>query len=74
MISSVISLKSETSSSARCCAIWSGGNNWLPDHLLNALARGGNGDATYYHALLMLAIYSIAVAIGTVALFRRRDA
>jgi ABC-2 type transport system permease protein len=55
-------------------AIWSGGNNWLPDHLLNALARGGNGDATYYHALLMLAIYSIAVAIGTVALFRRRDA
>ena len=55
-------------------AIWSGGNNWLPDHLLNALAHGGNGDSTYYHALLMLAIYALAVAAGIVALFRRRDA
>ena len=55
-------------------AIWSGGSNWLPDHLLSELARGGNADATYYHALLMLAIYAVAVAAGTVALFRRRDA
>ena len=55
-------------------AIWSGGSNWLPDHLLNALVHGGNGDATYYHSLLMLAIYSLVVAAGTVMLFRRRDA
>jgi ABC-type transport system involved in multi-copper enzyme maturation permease subunit len=55
-------------------AIWSGGSNWLPAHLLNALAHGGNGDSTYYHALLMLALYSVAIAAGIVTLFRRRDA
>jgi ABC-type transport system involved in multi-copper enzyme maturation permease subunit len=55
-------------------AIWSGGNNWLPDHLLGALVHGGNSDSTYYHALLMLTIYSIVVAAGTITLFRRRDA
>ncbi len=55
-------------------AIWSGGSNWLPDHLLNALTHGGNGDSTYYHALLMLSIYCVAVAAAIVTLFRRRDA
>ncbi len=55
-------------------AIWSGGSNWLPDHLLNALTHGGNGDSTYYHALLMLSIYCLAIAAGIITLFRRRDA
>jgi ABC-2 type transport system permease protein len=55
-------------------AIWSGGSNWLPEHLLNALAHGGNGDASYYHALLMLAIYGAAISVAIVTLFRRRDA
>jgi ABC-2 type transport system permease protein len=55
-------------------AIWSGGANWLPAHLLNALAHGGNGDASYYHALLMLAIYSLAIGGAIVTLFKRRDA
>jgi ABC-type transport system involved in multi-copper enzyme maturation permease subunit len=55
-------------------AIWSSGSNWLPAHLLNALAHGGNGDATYYHSLLMLAIYSAVISAGVVTLFRRRDA
>jgi len=55
-------------------AIWSGGSNWLPDHLLNALVHGGNGDSTYYHALLMLSIYCLAIAAAIVTLFRRRDA
>jgi ABC-type transport system involved in multi-copper enzyme maturation permease subunit len=55
-------------------AIWAGGNNWLPDHLLVALSHGGNGDATYYHSLLMLAIYSVGIALGIGVLFRRRDA
>jgi ABC-type transport system involved in multi-copper enzyme maturation permease subunit len=54
--------------------VWSGGNNWLPAHLLVALAHGGNGDSTYYHALLMLAVYSVAIAAAIVTLFRRRDA
>jgi ABC-type transport system involved in multi-copper enzyme maturation permease subunit len=55
-------------------AVWSGGNDWLPAHLVDALAHGGNGDSTYYHALLMLAIYSIVIATGIVTLFKRRDA
>lgn len=55
-------------------AIWSGGSNWLPDHLLVALAHGGNSDATYSHALLMLVIYSLVVGSGTLALFKTRDA
>jgi ABC-2 type transport system permease protein len=55
-------------------AIWSGGGNWLPDHLLNALTHGGNSDSTYYHALLMLTIYTLAVAGAIITLFRRRDA
>jgi len=55
-------------------AIWSGGSNWLPDHLLVALAHGGNGDATYSHALLMLVIYAVVVSVGILALFRTRDA
>jgi len=55
-------------------AIWSGGSNWLPDHLLNSLANGGNGDASYYHALLMLTIYALAIVAAITTLFRRRDA
>jgi hypothetical protein len=55
-------------------AIWSGGANWLPNHLLVALAHGGNGDSTYSHALLMLVIYAAVAAAGTLALFRARDA
>jgi hypothetical protein len=55
-------------------AIWSNGSNWLPGRLLAALAHGGNSDSTYSHALLMLVIYSLVVAAGTVTLFRRRDA
>ncbi len=54
--------------------IWSGGGNWLPDHLMRALAHGGNSDATYYHALVMLSIYSVVIAVAVAALFRRRDA
>ncbi|HEX4035604.1 MAG TPA: ABC transporter permease [Solirubrobacteraceae bacterium] len=55
-------------------AIWSGGANWLPNHLLVALAHGGNGDSTYSHALLMLVIYAAVVAASATALFRARDA
>jgi ABC-2 type transport system permease protein len=55
-------------------AIWSDGANWLPGRLLVALAQGGNGDSTYSHALLMLVIYSVAVAAGILVLFRQRDA
>jgi len=55
-------------------AIWSGGANWLPAHLLEALAHGGNGDSSYYHALLMLTLYSLGIGGAIVTLFRRRDA
>lgn len=55
-------------------AIWSGGDNWLPGRLLDAVAHGGNDSATYAHALLMIAIYVAAAAAGTLWLFRHRDA
>jgi len=55
-------------------AIWSNGSNWLPGQLLDALAHGGNGNATYAHALLMLVIYAAATAVAILALFRTRDA
>jgi ABC-type transport system involved in multi-copper enzyme maturation permease subunit len=54
--------------------VWSGGNNWLPAHLLDALSHGGNGDSSYHHALLMLAIYSVAIGAAIVTVFKRRDA
>jgi ABC-2 type transport system permease protein len=55
-------------------AIWSGGGDWLPGRLLVALARGGDSDASYHHALLMLGVYSIPIAAAIMTLFRRRDA
>jgi len=55
-------------------AIWGNGDRWLPGQLLDALAHGGNSDASYGHALVTLAIYVAAIAAATVWLFRRRDA
>jgi ABC-2 type transport system permease protein len=55
-------------------AIWSNGDHWLPGQLLDALAHGGNGNSSYSHALVTLAVYMAAVAAGTLWIFRRRDA
>ena len=55
-------------------AIWSNGDRWLPGQLLSALAHGGNSSSSYDHALLMLAIYAVVAAAGTLFVFARRDA
>jgi ABC-2 type transport system permease protein len=55
-------------------AIWSNGDRWLPGQLLDALAHGGNSDSSYSHALVVLVLYAVVVAVGTMTLFRRRDA
>jgi ABC-type transport system involved in multi-copper enzyme maturation permease subunit len=55
-------------------AIWSNGDRWLPGQLLFALARGGNDNSSYSHALVTLLVYSAIVAAGTLAVFKRRDA
>jgi ABC-2 type transport system permease protein len=55
-------------------AIWSTGDRWLPGQLLDALAHGGNSDSSYSHSLVILALYSVLVAAGTLTLFSRRDA
>jgi ABC-type transport system involved in multi-copper enzyme maturation permease subunit len=55
-------------------AIWSGGDRWLPGQLLDALSHGGNDSTSYSHALLILVIYAVLVAAGTLTLFSRRDA
>lgn len=55
-------------------AIWSNGDRWLPGQLLDALAHGGNSNSSYSHALVILTIYAVIVAAGTLVLFNRRDA
>lgn len=55
-------------------AIWSGGDRWLPGQLLDALAHGGNSNSSYSHALVILVIYAVVAAAGTLVLFNRRDA
>jgi ABC-type transport system involved in multi-copper enzyme maturation permease subunit len=55
-------------------AIWSGGDRWLPGQLLDALAHGGNSSSGYSHALVILVIYAVIAAVGTLVLFNRRDA
>jgi ABC-2 type transport system permease protein len=54
-------------------AVWSGGDQWLPGQLLNALAKGGTGSVAYSHALVLVGLY-VVVAMGVAAvLFSRRD-
>ncbi len=55
-------------------AVWSDGSRWLPGQLLSAVAHGGTSSASYGHALLMVAVYSVVAAAATLVLFSRRDA
>jgi ABC-2 type transport system permease protein len=54
-------------------AIWSGGDRWLPGRLLSAVAHGGTSSTSYSRALLLVVLYALVAAAGTLALFRRRD-
>lgn len=46
---------------------------WLPGQLINSVAAGGDFNASYSHALLVLCAYLAAGMIVVSALFRRRD-
>jgi ABC-2 type transport system permease protein len=55
-------------------AIWDNGDRWLPGQLLSAVAHGGTSSTSYSRALGLVALYALVVAVGTLMLFRRRDA
>jgi ABC-type transport system involved in multi-copper enzyme maturation permease subunit len=55
-------------------ALWDNGDRWLPGQLLSAVAHGGTGSTSYSRALLIVLIYAVVAAAGTLALFQRRDA
>jgi ABC-type transport system involved in multi-copper enzyme maturation permease subunit len=46
---------------------------WLPGQLINSVAAGGDFNASYSHALLVLFAYLAVGVIVVSALFRRRD-
>ena len=46
---------------------------WLPGQLINSVAAGGDFNASYSHALLVLCAYLAAGMIVVSVLFRRRD-
>lgn len=46
---------------------------WLPGQLINSVAAGGDFNASYSHALLILSAYLAAGMIVVSVLFRRRD-
>jgi ABC-2 type transport system permease protein len=54
-------------------ALWTNGNRWLPGQLLSAVAHGGTDATTYGRALLIVLIYAVIAAAGTLVLFQRRD-
>jgi ABC-2 type transport system permease protein len=54
-------------------AAWSGGKQWLPMQLIDAVARGGTPDVSHATALALVAVY-VALALGaSCLLFQRRD-
>lgn len=46
---------------------------WLPGQLINSIAAGGDFNASYSHALLVLSAYLATGMIVVSVLFRRRD-
>jgi len=46
---------------------------WMPGQLINTVAAGGDFNATYSHALLVLTAYLAAGVLVASVLFRRRD-
>lgn len=46
---------------------------WMPGQLVNTVAAGGDFNATYSHALLVLSAYLAAGVLAASVLFRRRD-
>jgi len=54
-------------------AAWSGGAQWLPGQLLDAIARGGTTAVSYVSALGLVGFYLLVAGVIVGALFQRRD-
>ncbi len=54
-------------------AAWSGGAQWLPGQLLDAIARGGTTAVSYVSALGLVGLYLLVAGVVVGALFQRRD-
>jgi ABC-2 type transport system permease protein len=53
--------------------LWTGGQDWLPGQLLGNLTDGGSSSLTLARTSVTLVAYWVIVAVGTSALFARRD-
>ncbi len=54
-------------------ATWSGGKQWLPGQLIDAIARGGGPSVSYASALGLVGLYLLVAGVIVGALFQRRD-
>lgn len=53
--------------------LWSGGDRWLPGQLLGVLAHGGTSTTSYGRAVIILTVYAVVAAVGTLVVFAQRD-
>jgi ABC-2 type transport system permease protein len=53
--------------------LWTNGQYWLPGQLLENLSSGGSVAVSLARTGATLAVYWIAIAVGTAVLFARRD-
>jgi len=53
--------------------LWTSGQDWLPGQLLGNLTGGGSSSLSLARTSVTLVAYWIIVAVGTSALFSRRD-
>jgi len=54
-------------------ATWSGGAQWLPGQLIDAIARGGTAAVSYGSALGLVGLYLLVAGVIVGAFFQRRD-
>jgi len=54
-------------------ATWSGGAQWLPGQLIDAIARGGTTAVSYASALGLVGLYLLVAGVIVGGLFQRRD-
>ncbi len=54
-------------------AAWSGGAQWLPGQLIDAIARGGTAAVSYGSALGLVGLYLLVAGAIVALLFQRRD-
>jgi hypothetical protein len=52
---------------------WAGAARWFPGLLLEGVAEGGNAQASVDRALVLTAMFAVALAVTAFAAFRRSD-